>query len=107
MIVRQRLKEDLAKAMKARDTAAVTAIRTLLGEIDNAEAIEVPEMPVPMQGQTKDVPRKELTEADIQHVLQSQAAGYRAAIAEYAALDRTEKVVQLQAELDVVVQYLE
>lgn len=107
MTVRQRLKDDLTKAMKARQTAAVTAIRTLLGEIDNAEAVDVPDMPVPVSGQTKDVPRKELSDADIQHILHSQAAGYCAAIAEYAALHRAEKVAQLQAELDVVVQYLE
>ena len=41
--LRQRLRQALVGAMKGRDSMAIAALRTTLGAIDNAEAVDVPE----------------------------------------------------------------
>jgi uncharacterized protein len=66
--LRARLKADLPKAMKARQSNAVTALRTVLAAIDNAEAVEVDTSLVPLVGISNDVPRKVLTEEDVRAV---------------------------------------
>ena len=43
--MRARLRQDLTAAMKARDAVAVTALRSAIAAIDNAEAVEVPGEP--------------------------------------------------------------
>jgi uncharacterized protein YqeY len=109
MILRDRLKADLMKAMKARETNTVTILRTLLGAIDNAEAVEVvePSMPIaPVIGQSNEVPRKVLTEADILAILQCEADEQAQAVAEYERLGQQAEADRLRAGLEVITQYL-
>ena len=48
--LRQRLRQALVVAMKARDSMATTALRTTLGAIDNAEAVDISDRPTPKGG---------------------------------------------------------
>lgn len=41
--IRDRLRSDLTRAMRNREQARVTVIRTVLAAIDNAEAVEIAE----------------------------------------------------------------
>ena len=107
MSLRTQLKADLRHAMKARQKEAVTALRILLAAIDNAEAVPTDPSFVPFTGRTNDVPRKLLTEAHIQQILQAEAAKQREALAEYERLGQEEAAEQIRAELAVMSKYLD
>ena len=107
MSMRKRLKNDLPNAIKLRNSAAVTAIRTMLAAIDNAEAVDPRDLSTPVYGRTNDVPRKRLTEQDIQDIVQLEAIARRSAIVKYEQLGSHEAADQLRAELDVINRYLD
>jgi uncharacterized protein YqeY len=92
--------------MKARDTHLISTLRTLLGEIANAEAVETDTDFVPMLGRTNDVPRKHLTDEDVRQILQAEADNHQAAIAEFEQAGRQDAVERLQIGLRVIDKYL-
>ena len=104
--VRQRLKVDLLRAMKARQMKVVSTLRSTLAEIDNAEAVEVDTSVVPLVGRSNDVPRKILTEAEIRAILQREADQITMALADYERRGRVEKTAELQAAWDLLMGYL-
>ena len=106
MSIRQQIKGDLFEAMKSRRSDVVSVLRTLLGEIANAEAVETDTDFVPMLGRTNDVPRKQLTDDDIRQILQAEADNHRAAIAEFEQAGRQDAVERLQNELKIIKRYL-
>ncbi len=89
-LIRDRLKADLARALKARQTATVTTLRTLLAAIDNAEAVPLAAAPAPVNGRSHDVPRRELSAVDIQAILDQEAAECRSALSDYQRLGLSE-----------------
>lgn len=105
--IRQQITADLKIAMKARQMDTVSTLRTLLGEIANAEAVEADTDFVPMIGRTNDVPRKILTDEDIRQILQTEADNHRAAIAEFQRVGHQEAINRLQIGLDLINSYLE
>jgi hypothetical protein len=107
MTIRQQIMGDLYEAMKSRQSDVVSTLRTLLGEIANAEAVAVDTDFVPMIGRTNDVPRKHLTDDDIRQILQAEADNHRAAIAEFESVGRQDAVERLQLGLDVITRYLD
>ena len=106
MPLRARLKADLPKAMKARQSHTVTALRTVLAAIDNAEAVEVDTSRVPLVGRSNDVPRKVLTEEQIEAILQREIADLHATIVQYQQIGKVREAEQLRARLEVLVGYL-
>jgi uncharacterized protein YqeY len=105
--IRQRLKDDLKQAMKARQTEVVTTLRTTLAEIDHAESVDVDPAFVPIIGVTNDVPRKVLTEAEMLAIVQREADEIQAAMAEYEAAGNVEKTAELCAAWELLQGYLE
>ncbi len=106
MTLRERLKADLPKAIKSQQNSAVTALRTILAAIDNAEAVELDPSMRPTIGRSTEVPRKFLTEAEIHGILQREIKALCANIAEYERLGRTTQADGLRAELAVLMHYL-
>ena len=106
LAIRNRMKADLTQAMKQRQKAAVTVLRSVLGTIDNAEAVEVDTAYVPMQGQTKDVARKVLTEEDVRVILMNEMAERRAVIAEYEQVGQAAAAEEMRAEVEVIKRYV-
>jgi uncharacterized protein YqeY len=104
--IRKQIEADLKAALKNRRMDNVTTLRTILGEIANAEAVEVDTDFVPMSGHSKDVPRKVLTEEDIRRILEEEAEHHRAAISEFESVRRWDAVERLQAGLDLITGYL-
>src|SRR5690349_3291686 len=104
--VREQLKAALGKAMKARQSQIVSTLRSILSEIDNAEAVELTAAMVPVVGLSNDVPRKMLSEEQIQHILQTQYAEIQSSHAEYKRLGKNEEADQLKMELEVLQPYL-
>lgn len=104
--IRDRLKADLLKAMKERDKIATTTIRTMLGAIDNAEAVELPQGLVYAIDGSAEVPRRLLTEEDIRAILKREREERQRAYANYQALGLATETEQVQQELSVFERYL-
>jgi len=88
--------------MKDRETAAVGALRTALGAIDNADAVPSPDGPAtapttgPIAGATDgagagDVARRELSEADVTAIVHAEIDDLRSSADEYDALGETSR----------------
>ena len=89
MQLREQMKADLTQAMKARQSATVATLRSVLAAIDNAEAIPVSEATFPAEpvlGQRHEAPRKLLTAEDIRQIVQKELDERRAASVKYAKL---------------------
>jgi uncharacterized protein len=109
-----RLRRALASAMKARDHAAVAALRSAVAAIDNAQAVEGP--PAPRSGGViaeavtglgaGDVPRRELSEDDIAAIVSAELADRRTAAADYERAGQVDAAARLTAEADVLAAHL-
>lgn len=106
MSLRERLKADLKTAMKARQLHTINTLRTALAAIDNAEAVDVDPSFVPLNGITKDVPRKVLSEADMDAILRAEAENMRTALAHYEAGGKTAEAEILREKLNTLLPYL-
>lgn len=104
--VREQLKADLLKAMKARNKIAVATIRTMLGAIDNAEAVELPQGLVYAMDGSAEVARRLLTEEDIRAILTREREERRRAHAQYEALGLVEETERVREEVAVFDRYL-
>jgi uncharacterized protein YqeY len=115
--MRDRLREDLSAAMKARDRVAITVLRTTLAAIDNAEAVDFSPGETPVTGShhvagasagvgSTDVTRRVLSDADIDAVIREQADECQQAAAEYEKLGRVQAAGALRRQAAVLDKYL-
>lgn len=105
-LIRARLSSDLLDAMKSRDMIATATLRSLLAALDNGSAVPLASAPAAVYGHSGDVPRKILSEAECENILDAEAHSRRVALAEYERLGRHEQATHLQAELAVIARYL-
>ncbi|WP_250001500.1 GatB/YqeY domain-containing protein [Actinoplanes sp. M2I2] len=112
--LRDRLRQALPTAMKARDRPAVSALRATLAALDNAEAV------VPAEGSSRgqaieeapvgvgatEVARRLLGEDDVLRIVRAEAEERERAAAEYQALGREDRAGQLIAEATVLRSHL-
>jgi uncharacterized protein YqeY len=102
--LRERLRAALPVAMKARDRTAISALRSALGAIDNAEAIDTVDTRAggietsAIGLGAAEARRRDLTEADIEHIVRTEVSDRITAAAEYDALGRTDHRDSLRAE---------
>lgn len=109
MQLREQMKADLRQAMKARQSATVATLRALLAAIDNAEAVPVPAVTMPVEpilGQSHEVPRKLLSADDIRQIIQKEADERRAASLKYANLGQAAEAERLQTAAQLIETYL-
>ena len=110
--LRARLRRALTDAMKQRDRTAVTALRTALSAIDNAEAVARPEPPsdvgsgaiagaVHGVGRSEAV-RRNLTEGEILDVVLDQIDERDQAADEYERVGQLDRANLLRAEAAVL-----
>lgn len=114
MPLRQRLRQALPAATKARDRVSVSALRSTLGAIDNAEAVAT--TPATERGLAieespngvgaADTARLSLTEEQIEQVVRTEVAERESAAGEFDRLGRPERAEQLRAEAGVLSAYL-
>jgi uncharacterized protein YqeY len=104
MTLHDRLKQDLAAALAARDLDAAGVLRTLVAAIDNAAA--VPAEPALGTVGVADVPRRHVGEDEARSIVRSEADELAAAIATYEAHDRHDAAAALRSRLGVVDRYL-
>lgn len=106
MPLRESLKADLKMAMKARQPHIVSMLRTVLAAIDNAEAVDVDTSFVPLTGITRDVPRKLLSEADMEAILRAEMDDLQSAMVHYEAGGRADEAEILRKKLNALLPYL-
>lgn len=115
--VRGRLRYALAAAMRERDTVAVAALRSALGAIDNAEAVDPGQRAAPAASHRRlagtvaglgagEVPRRELTEPELEAVVRAEVAERTAAAADYERSGRAERAGRLRGEAAVLAAHL-
>jgi uncharacterized protein len=104
--LREQLKAALVQAMKARQSNVVSTLRSILSEIDNAEAVEMTVSSVPVVGLSKDVPRKILSEEQMLDILQKEYNEIQLSYTEYKRSGKDEEANQLQMEMEILAPYL-
>jgi uncharacterized protein YqeY len=112
--LRQRLRDGLPSAIKARDRLAVAALRSTLAAIDNAEAVHraptahermgIEQIPTGV-GATE-VDRRVLTPAQVAHIVRAEVAEREAAARDYDLAGRPERARQLRGEARVLLAHL-
>jgi len=89
MTLRAQITEDMKAAMRAKDSARLSAIRLLLAAIKQREVDE----------------RRELPDADVLAVIEKMVKQRRDSIAQFTAGNRMDLVATEQGELDVLQAY--
>jgi uncharacterized protein len=98
--VRERLGQALRAALKARDTVAVSALRSALSAIANAEAVDTP--PSRASGSQfvaggvsglggGDVPRRMLSDADVDEIVRTEISERLRAADDYDCSGRADQ----------------
>jgi uncharacterized protein YqeY len=112
---RSRLRSALVAAMKAGDRVAVDALRSTLGAIDNAEAVEAPAPPPLSEGPIAgaraglgagEAQRRPLSGDEIASIIRSEIDERRAAAGEYDATGQRSRADTLRAEAEVLQAFL-
>jgi uncharacterized protein len=112
--LRQRLREALPAAMKARDRVALAALRSTLAAIDNAEAVDrAPDVDrrlgieqIPVGVGAAEVERRVLTQAQVEQIVRAEVAERAAAARDYDHAGRPERAERLRAEVSVLSAHL-
>ena len=104
--LRARLSADLRAAMKARDKSAVDTLRCLLAVLDNAGAQDPSTAPSAVVGLIAEVPRKSLTQNELQALMQAEITSRRAAVIDYERGGRQQDAARLRAELILLSRYV-
>jgi uncharacterized protein YqeY len=112
--LRQRLRDALPGALRERDRAAVSALRSALAAIENAEAV-VPDPAAvrglavertPLGPGTTEVARRELTEPEVERLVRAEVAEREAVAGEYERAGRHEYAARLRAEAAALAEHL-
>jgi uncharacterized protein len=110
---RERLRLALRDALRARDTIAVSALRSALSAIGNAEAVQAGR-PVPAGADNPhvagavsglgagEVARRALSAADIDRILRAEIRERQAAAREYERSGHADRAGQLRREADAL-----
>jgi uncharacterized protein YqeY len=101
-----RLRTDLRVAMKARDRDTVTALRTALAAVANAEAPPADGAPLEAHGHLLEHERLVLTGDDVARILREQVAERRDTIERIGAHGPDAAVAALRAEIAVLERYV-
>jgi uncharacterized protein len=104
-----RMRGDLPQAMKARDTVRVTALRTALAAIANAEAPQIVSSgwTEPVIGRQHEAPRLVLAADDVAALVREQIDGRLADAAELEAVGQQDAATTLRAEAAALQPYLD
>lgn len=115
--MRNQLRRDLTAALKARDPVTISALRSALSAIENAEAIDINTSPSsgvsygPIAGSSPglgagEVERRPLTDTDMQSIIKAQADQQSSAARQYQRLGHSQHADRLLAEAAVLRRYL-
>jgi uncharacterized protein YqeY len=115
--MRATLRDDLKAALKARERVAITALRSALAAIDNAEAVRADH---PFDGVAgndhvagsasglgaTEAERRHLTEADLRSIVEGEVRERSVAAKEYEQFGRNDLAERLRSEAELLSRYL-
>jgi uncharacterized protein YqeY len=109
------MRQALPEAMRARDKAAVSALRATLAALDNAEAVSVGEAELrglaleqsPVGVGVTEAARRELSERDMADVVRAEAAERLEAAAQLTAPAHADRAARLREEAAVLLRFLD
>jgi uncharacterized protein len=115
--MRSRLRKDLTAALKARNAVAVSALRSAIAAIENAESFDVNlTEPSPATSQhfagatagvgSSEVARRVLSEVDLIAIVRGEVEERGQAADEYAKLGKVDPAERLRSEAEVLREYL-
>jgi uncharacterized protein YqeY len=104
--LRARLSADLLVAMKARDKLTIDTLRCLLAALNNAGAQDPATTPSAVVGRVADVPRKSLTQSELDALMEAEVTSRSTAIIEYERGGRHQDAARLRAELVLIRRYV-
>lgn len=115
MSLRLRMRQALPEAMRARDKAAVSALRATLAALDNAEAVPVDETQLrgsaleqsPVGVGVTEAARRELSERGVVDVVRAEAAERLEVAAQLTAPAHADRAARLRAEAVVLLHFLD
>ncbi len=99
------MRSDLTRAMKARVQTRIRVLRSALGAIDNAGAVEVVEKWDVTTGYG-DVARRSLTEEQVAGVLHDEIGEREMSVTEYERVGRPDLAETLRQEIEILRSYL-
>lgn len=103
--MRERMKSELTRAMKARDMHRVSVLRTTLAALENAEAVhDVTAQPAGLY--STEVERRELSDSDVREVVWREQCELLAAAEEMRALRQDAAAAELLAKAQVLNEFL-
>lgn len=115
MSLRVRMRQALPEAMRARDKAAVSALRSTLAALDNAEA--VPVGPAALRGRAleqapvgvgvTEAARHELSDSGVAEIVRAEVAERLEAADRLSAPAHAERAARLRAEAAVLLGFLD
>ncbi|MFI1913119.1 hypothetical protein [Nocardia sp. NPDC020380] len=112
--LRDRLRAEIPRAMKARDRDATKALRSALGAIDNAEAVDASDVQAGAIESstvglgTAERARRHLTESDIEAIVRNEITERLTAAAEYDSLaGGADRAAALRAEAAALTAHLD
>lgn len=108
------MRQALPEAMRARDKAAVSALRATLAALDNAEAVPVGEAELrgtaleesPVGVGVAEAQRRELSEASVADIVRAEVAERLEAADRLTAPAHADRAARLRAEADVLLRFL-
>lgn len=111
--VRDRMRDALGAAMRARDKPVAKALRSALAAIDNAESAGISDTrsagaieDAPRLG-TADVARRHLDTAQIEAIVRAEITERRTAADEYEGLGQPHRAAELRREAEVLAEQLD
>src|SRR5436190_23310647 len=115
MSLRLRMRQALPEAMRARDKAAVSALRATLAALDNAEAVPAEEAEIrgmaleqsPVGAGTTEAARRELSEHNVVDIVRGEAAERLEFAAQLTAPAHADRAARLHAEATVLLRFLD
>jgi len=101
--VRAEISSRLKSALKGRDRVSADALRAALSALDNASAqpLSVVAQPFPY-GSSAEVPRRELSGAEIEALLVTEADAHAAAAVQYERLGHADRADRLRREAEII-----
>jgi uncharacterized protein YqeY len=109
------MRQALPEAMRARDKAAVSALRATLAAVDNAEAVPVDAAEMrglaleqtPVGAGATEAVRRELSESDVADIVRAEAAERMDVAARLTAPEHADRVARLHTEAAVLFRLLD
>ncbi len=103
----ERMRADLAQARLHHDATTVSALRTTLAALANAEAPPAPAVSsLEAPRHRPDVARLELSEGDLRAIVATEIADRRDTMAIYARHHRRDEAAELARQIEVLESYL-